>query len=293
MFGFDRSKAASTLADVLSGIQGGRPGYTGEAFRQAVLEECGWVGAGSGPRQDGPLLEIVRTRVEVRLRSWYTLPPFPPLFPPGRSFMFVVVGPCFLLFVLSRLMARPFERRSRCMCGSESCPANAGLPRITTIKINAELTKNEHAAASSLVYPFSAWPYEEKKPFRPPIPQRLHPNGNENRTKRRTCGGMRCPPWRLCSSSPRPSGWRRPPGAGGRSARSTRKTSCSCRSGATTFRCPRARRVGLSLGVELFLSPDLVIFPQVIFPQVDLVVFPQVDLGKHREPSTVRIARMA
>eukprot|EP00752_Nemacystus_decipiens_P008134 g7274.t1 len=55
-----RSKAASTLAEVLSGIQEGRSGYKGEAFKQAVKEACGRGGAG----EDGPLLEIVRSRVE-------------------------------------------------------------------------------------------------------------------------------------------------------------------------------------------------------------------------------------
>ena len=64
-----RSKAASTLADVLSGIQSGRSGYRGEAFRRAVLEACGWGAAEGGPRRDGPLLEIVRTRVEVSAMS--------------------------------------------------------------------------------------------------------------------------------------------------------------------------------------------------------------------------------
>lgn len=60
--GYDRSKAASTLAEVLAGIQEGRSGYKGEAFKQAVKEACGWGAAGG----DGPLLEIVRSRVEVR-----------------------------------------------------------------------------------------------------------------------------------------------------------------------------------------------------------------------------------
>lgn len=63
--GGDRSKAASTLAEVLSGIQEGRSGYKGEAFKQAVEEACGWGAAGG----DGPLLEIVRSRVEVR--AWW------------------------------------------------------------------------------------------------------------------------------------------------------------------------------------------------------------------------------
>lgn len=63
--GCDRSKAASTLAEVLSGIQEGRSGYKGEALKQAVKEACGWGGAG----EDGPLLDIVRSRVEVQ-QTW-------------------------------------------------------------------------------------------------------------------------------------------------------------------------------------------------------------------------------
>eukprot|EP00903_Cladosiphon_okamuranus_P012149 g11397.t1 len=55
-----RSRAGSTLAEMLSGIQEGRTGYKGEAFKQAVKEACGWGAAGG----DGPLLEVVRSRVE-------------------------------------------------------------------------------------------------------------------------------------------------------------------------------------------------------------------------------------
>lgn len=61
----DRSKAASTLSEVLSGIQGRRSGYRGQAFRQAVMEACGWGEAGTERGHDGPLLETIRTRVEV------------------------------------------------------------------------------------------------------------------------------------------------------------------------------------------------------------------------------------
>ncbi|CAM9604187.1 unnamed protein product, partial [Ectocarpus sp. 12 AP-2014] len=59
-----RSKAASTLSEVLSGIQGRRSGYKGAAFRQAVMEACGWGEAGTERRHDGPLLKTIRTRVE-------------------------------------------------------------------------------------------------------------------------------------------------------------------------------------------------------------------------------------
>ncbi|CBJ30347.1 conserved unknown protein [Ectocarpus siliculosus] len=59
-----RSKAASTLSEVLSGIQGRRSGYKGGAFQQAVMEACGWGEAGMERRHDGPLLETIRTRVE-------------------------------------------------------------------------------------------------------------------------------------------------------------------------------------------------------------------------------------
>ncbi|CAM9107694.1 unnamed protein product [Ectocarpus sp. 4 AP-2014] len=59
-----RSKAASTLSEVLSGIQGRRSGYKGRAFRQAVMEACGWGGPGIERRHDGFLLETIRTRVE-------------------------------------------------------------------------------------------------------------------------------------------------------------------------------------------------------------------------------------
>ncbi|CAM9823437.1 unnamed protein product, partial [Laminaria digitata] len=61
-----RSKAASTLADVLSGVQAGQPGYTGLALKKAVVELCGWGGAGDGggDGQAGPLLEVVRSRVQ-------------------------------------------------------------------------------------------------------------------------------------------------------------------------------------------------------------------------------------
>lgn len=67
-----RSKAASTLADVLSGVQGGQAGYTGLALRKAVIDLCGWGGAagdsgGGGGGQAGPLLEVVRSRVQVMI----------------------------------------------------------------------------------------------------------------------------------------------------------------------------------------------------------------------------------
>lgn len=65
----DRSKAASTLADVIAGIQGQRNGYKGEAFRRAVTEACGWGEGGTESRRDGPLLQVVRTRVEVRKKD--------------------------------------------------------------------------------------------------------------------------------------------------------------------------------------------------------------------------------
>lgn len=64
-----RSKAASTLSDVLAGIQGGQPGFSGEALRKAVMEACGWGEAGDCVVSEGPLLEVVRARVQVRTTS--------------------------------------------------------------------------------------------------------------------------------------------------------------------------------------------------------------------------------
>lgn len=61
----DRSKAASTLAEVLSGIRSGQSGFTGEPLRQAVMEACGWGGADDFRSHGAPLLDVVRSRVQV------------------------------------------------------------------------------------------------------------------------------------------------------------------------------------------------------------------------------------
>ena len=57
----------STLSEVLEGIRKmPAGGVAGEPLRLAVMEACGWGGTeDKSPPREGPLLEVIRTRVQV------------------------------------------------------------------------------------------------------------------------------------------------------------------------------------------------------------------------------------